>query len=382
MQLGQQIMIPQLKPGVTQDLLHENPLLQVFTTATGAQYMKPTLFSIGMGPYMITLILFSALQALGVFKKWTKEAMDVLQKIFILGFAILQATQIVTYLKQSVIKGGTQATFNWHLIGAVIVLVAGAMLVMWMANLNNVYGFGGLGIMIVPGIVASAIQIFSGKMGGQKWPLTPLNIGIIMVVTLVFVTITEFLNHAELRIPLQQVMTDNQLTQSYLPIKVLLPGAMPLMFGMVVFRIPPMLLSSHSSSSLVQFVQTWFVLTTWQGILMYALILCLLGYLFSYMNLTPHNLAEQMQKGGEYFWNVMPGDATEVFLEQKLRRMVFVGNLYAVLVSCLPLIIGWYYPLAGSFSYFFTMLYMMIVILDNVIEQFKALYASSHYELL
>ena len=379
MQLGQQIMIPQLKPEVLDNLLHSNPLLQVFTTVTGAQYTKPTLFSIGIGPYMITLILFSALQALGLFKKWTQEALGLIQRILTLLFAILQATQMVSFFKNSVSSSGN-VNPNVTLISAG--MVAGAMLLIWLADINNVYGLGGLGIMIIPGIVASTIQVFSGKTGGVKWVLTPLSVLLIALVTLIFIIVTEFLNHAELRIPIQQVMVDNQLTKSYLPIKVLLPGAMPLMFGMVVFRFPQILLNSNSSPAYVNLVKVWFSTNTIQGIMVYALVLCLLGYLFSYMNLTPHNLAEQMQRGGEYFWNVVPGEPTEHFLDQKLVRVSFVGNLYSIAIACLPFLIGIYYPAVGSFSYYFTMLYMMITILDNVIEQFSALYASSHYSLL
>ncbi|PWF99923.1 hypothetical protein [Levilactobacillus bambusae] len=381
LQLGQQVLIPQLDPGRAQSLLHTNPLLQVYTTITGAQYAKPTLFSIGMGPYMVTLILFSALRALGIGKKWTPDQTMVMQRLMVLVFAILQAAQMVSMMRNWITPRGTMNA-EMIMASSVLVLVAGAMLVTWLSDLNRIFGFGGLGIMIVPGILASSIQTFSGQKTGTAYTMSVPNVIILIVATLFFMAVTEFFNHAELRLPIQQLMTDNSLTTAYLPIKVLLPGAMPLMFGLVVFSLLRLVISHWDIPNGEQVIQVWFSTRHWQGILLYALIIILLGNLFSYMNLMPHQIAEDMNKNGDYFLGVMPGEATEQFLNQHVHRIDVVANLYLVTISCLPLVVGLWLPVASLFSYYFSSLYMVVTILDNVIEQFRALYVSSHYELL
>lgn len=379
LQMGQQILIPQLNESMRINILNSNPLIRVVTTVTGAQYAKPTLFSIGMGPYMLAMIVFSALQALGIGKKWTAESRDIAQRIVTLIFATLQSIQMISILKNGALQKGGAIDSQIILWSAVLVLVAGAMLVSWLGNMNTAYGLGGLGIMIVPGIISMTIQSFTGN-GRSGLSITQL--AWLLGLTLLFVIITEFFNHAELRIPLQHVLNDSVLTKSYLPIKVLLPGVMPLMFSMVVLQLFPLLLGLLKNKKLLIAVSPWFSTANWRGVITYAIVIALLGYMFSYMNLTPHNFAEQMQKSGDYFWRVVPGKPTEQFLKKKMHVMIFIGNLFAITIACVPYIVGFWYPMARLYSMYFVNLYMMITILDNVVEQVRGLYVSSHYELI
>lgn len=379
LQMGQQIAIPQLSRSMTISLLHSNPLLRVFTTVTGAQYAKPTLFSIGMGPYMLAMIVFAALQAVGIGKKWTAESRDISQRFVTLIFAFFQSVQMITILKNGALQKGGQVDGRVILWSAVLVLISGAMMVTWLANMNTAYGLGGLGIMIVPGIISTTIQIFTN---GGLTKLSATKIATVAVITMIFIVITEFLNHAELRIPVHHVMNDSVLTKSYLPIKVLLPGVMPVMFGVVVMQLPTLLFRFVKSPKTLAILQPWFSTFQWQGIITYAIILILLGYVFSYMNIMPHNKAEEMQKSGDYFRRIIPGKPTEDFLKKKVHVMIFTGNMFAIIIACVPYIIGMWYPDARIFSMYFTNLYMMIIVLDNVVEQVRALYASSHYELI
>ena len=382
MQLGQQITIPQLDESMQRNLVHSNPFIRVFTTATGAQYTNPTIFSIGMGPYMMSLILFSALMALGVSKNWSNKVRNGVVKGLIITFAFLQSTQMIISLGRSALRHGEDPGSTFVQVSAVVVLVAGTMLVTWLADMNTAYGIGGLGIMIIPGIITSTFQYLNGQTGEVKLPMTTTNIVILVVVTIAFVAVTEYLNHAEERIPIEQVMTDNQLTKAYFPLKVLIAGAMPLMFGRIVLRLVQLLINKINHPQLSAILGPWFDNRSPQGILMYAVILVSLGYLFAFMNIMPNQKAEELQKSGDYFWDVLPGMDTENFIKYKIHRMTFLSNIYSLCICCIPLLIGLKYPTFSVFSFYFINIYMMITVLDNIIEQVHALYEINHYRLV
>ncbi|KRN27689.1 preprotein translocase subunit SecY [Lactobacillus selangorensis] len=375
MQLGQQIPIPMLGRTLTLNLLNSNPIVQVFTVATGAQYTKPTLFSIGMGPYMVTMILGSAVQALGVGKKWSMRFRSYVQRTFTVIVATAQAYEMLLYLTSATKK--TLPVSVW--VSSIIVLVAGAMYVTWLADFNNVHGIGGLGIMIVPGILSGVIRMFSSTNGfTMNWQFYTL----MAVITFVFTKVTVFLNRAELRIPIQQVLVDNDFADSYLPIKVLPGGAMPLMFSMFVFLLPETILGRSTNPTIQHLISTWFTYNTPQGIGVYCLVVIALNYLFSYLSLMPHNMAEDLQKSGNYIFGVLPGAQKEKFLSNRMDGMIFVSSLYAIFISATPLVIGLWFQPATIFSFYFTNVFMLIFVLDTVIIQFKAELKSSHYKLV
>lgn len=380
MQIGQQIPIPVLGEHFLKSIINTSPLLQVFTMATGAQYTKPTLFSIGMGPYMGTLILFSALQAVGIGENWSQDHLKYLQRIVVLLIASIQSYQMIVDL--GLLPSSASSTARRTALLAILILIAGTLLVTWIADMNNAGGIGGLGIMIIPGIISSTIQTFSGHSYGVKLTMTPIHIFWLTIITLIFSFITIYLNKAEVRLPIQHVLIDNSFADSYLPIKVLTSGAMPAMFSMFLFLLPKRIFLQSSQQNIREFVRLWFSYTTIQGVCSYAIIVLLLSYLFSYMNLLPHRVAEDFRKNGDYFFNIMPGDETEVFLEKHLNRLMLVGNIYLVLITAGPLLLGLWYPVATLFSFYFTSLYILITILANIVIQVQALYQSSHYKLI
>lgn len=62
MELGRQITIPALDSELSRKALNASPLLKNVTMLTGGQFRFPSLFSIGLGPYMTSMILFQAIQ--------------------------------------------------------------------------------------------------------------------------------------------------------------------------------------------------------------------------------------------------------------------------------------------------------------------------------
>lgn len=62
MELGRQIALPAIDPELSKKSLNASPLLRNISMLTGGQYRFPSLFSIGLGPYMTSMILFQAIQ--------------------------------------------------------------------------------------------------------------------------------------------------------------------------------------------------------------------------------------------------------------------------------------------------------------------------------
>lgn len=377
LELGRQIVIPGIDVAALNGKMGNNTFLQTIALTTGAQYSKPTLFSLGLGPYMIVGIVLQAVQLLDLdfIKRISRDQMNLIRRWSMLIVVSYQAVRTVNYFKPFMATShGDKTLIMFQMI---LVLTAGSMLVIWLADQNTEYGVGGFSIMIMPGLLSGTIRIL---MNGQGAGVGVLHLdrvgwGILIAVVLVFTVVTIFLSHAELRVPLYQIMVNNDLSDNYLPIPVLPSSSMPMMFAMLVFSLPRYLLGSLVNPK-------WFELDQLPGILLYGVVVAILGYFFSVVNVQPANTAKSMKESGSYFLDTLPGDDTEHLLNHYLNVSVFWNNSYLMIISLVPLLIGLKFNGIGNLAFCFANLYILINVIDRVIDEVRVMFINQRYTLL
>ncbi|MCZ3394510.1 SecY family transport protein, partial [Enterococcus faecium] len=82
------------------------------------------------------------------------------------------------------------------------------------------------------------VLLYGQGLGSGAVFFTPKLWLVLIISVAVVVIFTIFINKAELRIPLQRPFVQNDFSESYLPIRVLVAGSMPFMFTTTVFMIP------------------------------------------------------------------------------------------------------------------------------------------------
>ncbi|USS84992.1 hypothetical protein M3M35_06810 [Fructilactobacillus myrtifloralis] len=387
--IGQDIIVPGIDPAVAEASLSKQTFLQMLGVTIGGELKIPTLLSLGLGPYMMGLIIWQAVSALDFdwVNRLTVSQTGYIQKTITLILAILQAIQLMIFIKPAlvplVIMNHT-LSMDVSQLGIVLILVAGAMLTVFLGNINTEKGFGGISVLILPGVLIGLPRALQAGWQDLNYPLTIPHLITAGVVTVIVIIILVMLLQIELRIPLQRPLIEGTGSKSYLPFKLLVAGAMPFMFSSTLFLIPNELIESNGmlrSSGFSDFVHTITDQQTVWGIINYGVIIMLLTYIFGFITVQPLRLSKQMKENGEYILNVFPGTATTEYLVKWFLIMATWGGLCLVVIAIIPLIIGLKWHGIANYTVYIGSVAILVTIIQGMWEQINALYSKYSYRV-
>ncbi|GAK31178.1 preprotein translocase subunit SecY [Weissella oryzae SG25] len=348
---------------------------------TGGVFSSPTLFSLGMGPYMTVSIILSIItfanpdNAAGLSKRQRGNIQ--VQSTFIL--ATLQATLLAFGVKSSIAPAAKNISeFTLFLI-TVLTLITGAMLISWIASLNAIFGLGGPFIMIVPGLISGLTRSLLANYAVVVMHLERLLI--LILVTVLFVFIVSALYSAEYHLDVQRIGIDRRSKDAYIAFKILIAGTLPLMFANTFMYLPAYVMQLTNRRN--DLVLSMFNMHYYRGIIVYGAIIYILGVLFSFVNIMPDQIAKSLQESNDYILNVEPGKATHRYITKRVLFFALTGSLLLAVVVTVPLLVGrWTGKVAYSnFSNYFAMLFVLIAIFETVREDVDFLFYKDNYNL-
>lgn len=360
-------------------------ILKFLATSTGGNFTVPTLFSLGMGPYMTALIIWTTISMIDTesIGNLSTKRIGYIQRSLTLLFAILQSCALVLKFRSSMIdQKAIGGSIILLFLGAVLLLTAGGLFVAWLADINIDKGIGGQSLFIVPGLLMNIpAMLISGQTESVHLSQNFI-IGLVMV-TLVFIYLTLFLYNAEYRINIERTGIDSRFNNSYIPIRLLPAGAMPFMFAVTVFSMPQLLLLNEKwgDTGFSNFITTYFSFNNVRGIFTYGLILYVLGYGFSFINVRPYDIAKNLKETGDYILNVAPGKQTERYILKRLSTVALLGNSYLVIVSMIPLLIGLQNQIISNLAFYFGSIFMLIIILETITNEIRFLFSRHTYRI-
>lgn len=383
-QIGKSIEVPGFI-SVPQQEETQNLVLRFLSTTTGGNFAKPTLLSLGMGPYMTSLIIWTTISMIDSdrIKNLSAKQRGYIQRVLTLIFAIAQGTAVMFRFRSlgNYDAFSTISRVMFYMM-VILILATGGMFISWLSDINSEKGIGAQSLFILPSLISNLpAMLVSGQSGTLKIGSEHI-IGLI-VITLVYLYITVFLYHSEYRIYIQRTGIDSRFNNSYIPIRLLTAGAMPFMFAVTVFSIPQLLLLNDAWSNTLfsNILARFFSFNSVEGILTYGLILYGLGMGFSYINVRPNDIAKHLKESGDYIYEIPPGQQTETFIREKLLRISMVGNSYLVLVSLIPLFIGLKIEIITNLAFYFGSVFMLIIILDTITQEMRFIFSKRDYNI-
>lgn len=356
-------------------------LEKMLSLTTGGVFSSPTLLALGMGPYMTVSILLSV----GLFanrevaSQISQEMRGRLEIIGIFIMALLQSIPLAFNLRNSVISKMNFLSPLAVFLFTILCFVVGALLISWLASLNVIYGLGGPFILILPGIMkgitGSLVANYNSVLIHLE-RLLPL-----ILATIVFVGVTVAIYFAEYRFDVQRIGIDQYSKEGYLAFRLLIAGSMPLMFATTLMYFPAYLMQLFHYRN--EFVLGLFNVRQFSGILTYGLILYVLGILFSFVNIMPDQIAKDLKESGDYIVGVTPGEATKKYINKRVWGVSLIGSLFLPIVVTIPLFVGLVtgHPSISNLSNYFAMLFVLVVIYDNLQQDVKFLLYKNNYEL-
>lgn len=338
-------------PG-TKNITGSLGFLDLMNVMGGGALKQFSIFALGVMPYITASIIIQLLQMdiIPYFSELAKEGPSGRQKInqitrymgiifaFIEGFAFSFA-----FLSTS-----TASAFD-HLYIATI-MTAGTAFLLWMGDQITQKGIGnGMSLIIMAGIVATLPAMFVEAFKGLVLN-SSLNMGLgiflfVMYVIVYFLIIIGviFVEEANRKIPIQYAnkSTSSFGNESYMPIKVNCANVVPVIFASSLLAIPATIASFVKNEGFTSFVNKYLSYTEPVGFIIYVLLIFLFGYVYTFIQMKPEDMAKNLQQSGGYIPGVRPGKDTENYVSKVLSRLTVVGSLFLVVLATLPIIFSW-----------------------------------------
>lgn len=343
---GQNIPLPYVQINTAESYSNQT-FLQMLQTINGSDRQAFSIFSLGIIPYMMASILLM-LKSLGESDK---------KQISVLSQA--RQTKLLTLVICFVMALIRTADYEYTnlLLGSIllsrvftmILLIAGVFAIIWLADFNTGQGIGGMVVIIIVNIIKnmlrSVVKVWIGfQTGVYAGGEDVCRIVVLAAIGLISMFIILLFEESELRIPVQRVMIYNEMSKdNYMAFKLDPIGIQPLMYVMAFYIIPFFLLSILAGvfpditifARLALCVQ----LNNFIGIGIYLFLFLLLTLALVFVQISPSDISEQMQKSGDCIIGLRPGRETQDFLTTIVLRLTLVSSVVLGGLVALPLIL-------------------------------------------
>ena len=380
--LGRHILLPGYSSSIEGLGMKEgNPLASLYFLA-GIDVSQISVFSLGLGPWITTMIVWQVmnLKKSWNIQSWSLKKTDFFQKMLTLFFAIVQGLAIM----YTAYRGNGRFLLlvdDWLYNAAVLTtVVTGSFIIIWLSSLNTRKGVGGSTIIIISGILLQfANQLI--LLIGQS--LSSLRGGMMLVAAVIAYLLLTFVavvcEKAEIRLPLNRIMLSSRYyDKSYLPIKFIPSGGMPIMYATSVLMLFQLLVDWTGKRFSVK-IGNVFDFTKPLSLLIYLVAIYLLAILFAYINLEPEETAKRLQRQGEYFDYIQPGKETLKVLKHYISLQSNIGAIYLIMYVGLPYFVNFFLPLPSFFLTLPSTLVILISMLLPLREEIRILRIGTYY---
>lgn len=368
-------------PGVTisNEAMDTTNVLAMMNLMGGGALQNFSLFALGVSPYItssiiIQLLSMDVLPALTELSKQGqtgRKKIEMATRYLTLVLGAVQAYGITVTMQNSD-SITLDSTGFWAYAKLVIILIAGSMLVMWLADQITTKGIGnGVSMIIFIGIISSLpTQIYSAINYFFEQELLTGDIGLIIgggvkvliyiLAYLLIILFVAFVEKSVRKIPVQHSNKGGALNQkvnntSFLPIKINSAGVIPVIFASSLMMAPAVIVSFamektnptidnilkiFTNSEMVE--MPWFNGESWYmpwGLIIYIILTFAFSFFYSNLTINPERLAEDFQKSGSYIPGIRPGNETERYIQKVLNRVTFIGATALTLIAALPVVL-------------------------------------------
>lgn len=348
-------------PGVDKSALDTSKLgfLGLINAMGGGAMEKFSILALGVMPYITASIVVQLLQMdivpyLAELSKQGHTGRAKLNQITrVLGIVL---AFVQGYLMSfAFIKNGTVIDY----MEFATVLTAGTAFLLWLGDQITAKGIGnGISLIIMAGIIASLptmfIEAYNGLVVFGTVQQTLLGIVKFLIFVILYIAViigVIYEECAERRIPIQYAnKSTNSIkgNQNYIPFKLNSAGVIPVIFASAIISIPGLIAQFAKSEGIALFVNKYLTYTTPTGFILYIVLIIVFAYFYTFLQLKPKELADNLQKNGGFIPGVRPGDETVKYVSKVLKRITLAGAVFLAAIAALPILFGMFSGLPTS----------------------------------
>lgn len=387
--VGTHITVPGIN-AKSLEQLSDLPFLNMLNLVSGNAMSNFSVFSMGVSPYITASIVVQLLQMdiLPKFVEWGKQGevgrrkLNQATRYISLVLAFFQSIGITAGFSAlssvSLVKTPNVQTFL--LIGAI--LTVGSVVVTWLGDQISDKGFGnGVSMIIfagiissIPGTIKSVYEDYFVNIRSSEMKNSLIFVGLLILASLIIIFFTTFVQQAEYKIPIQYTkLAQGAPTNSYLPLKINPAGVIPVIFASSITTIPSTILPFFQHGRDIPWMTTlqeWLSYTNPTGMAVYAVLIVLFSFFYTFVQVNPEKTAENLQKNASYIPSVRPGRETEEYLSSLLKKLATIGSIFLAFVALSPIVAQQQFDLSSSVALGGTSL---LIVISTGIEGMKQL---------
>ncbi len=366
-------------PGIDQNALGTRSLgfLELINAMGGGAMERFSIFSLGVMPYITASIIMQLLEMdivpyiadLAKQGQTGRQKINAITRYVGIALAFIQGYMFsFTYLQDA-------SVFQY--VQFAVILTAGTAFLLWLGDQITAKGFGnGISMLIMAGIIASMPTMFASAWAG----ITASSAGIMGIIAFILYVLVYFgvvigvvyVQLAERRIQIQYANRSSSVLgkQTYIPFKLNSAGVVPVIFASSLVSTPALVADFMKNESVSSFINNWLSLSSATGFVLYVLLIIVFSYFYTFLQIKPKELSENLQKNGGFIPAVRPGKETNEYLKTVLNRITIVGALFLAFLAGLPIVFGLFSTLPASVTVGGTSL---LIVVGVALESYKQL---------
>ncbi|WP_134704787.1 preprotein translocase subunit SecY [Ammoniphilus sp. YIM 78166] len=397
--IGAHVPVPNINVTLLEAFGEQNNIFGFLNTFSGGALQNFSIFAMGIMPYITASIIMQLLSmdVVPKFTEWAKEGEAGRRKI-------AQLTRYGTIILGFIQAIGLSFGFNNLYPGLVvdpsvttylliaITLTAGTAFLMWVGEQITEYGIGnGISIIITAGIIAGipdgvrAIYAAEFFNAGDAIFLHILKLLVILLVLIAIIVGVIFVQQGIRKIPVQYAkrVVGRQMyggQSTHIPLKVNAAGVMPVIFAISLIVFPPTIANFWAGNEIAQWIITNFDYRAPLGMVLYVLLIIGFTFFYTFVQINPMQMADNMKKNGGYIPGIRPGKTTVQFITRTLNRLTLAGAIFLAAISVLPVFFTAMSNLPQQVQIGGTSLLIVIGVVLDTMKQIESQLIKRHYQ--
>ena len=402
--IGVHIQIPFVEITKEYTSLSDTNIFGFLDIFAGGALSQFSVLALGISPYITSSIVVQmlAMDIIPAFKEWQEEGESGKAKLnqwtryIALFLAFVQALALVIALKvtysSQLFEYVPNLSYNaFTFVYMSLVITAGTAFVLWLSDQITMYGIGnGSSLMIVSGIIAGYPSMFVSLYDqylGEAVAFAPTagSITKFVFIVLLFVLIivgVVWMEGLQRKIPIQYAnrpaaskMVGKQ--GSDIPLKLNSASVIPVIFASTLLSLPTTILNFVEGESV-----WWDIIFNYQkpvGFALYIILIFVFSFFYSFLQINPDKIADNLKKQNAYIIAVKPGEDTAAFISKVLFKITLLGATYLSVLAALPIVLANVFNLSSSVQIGGTSLLIVVGVAIETVKQLKTTTQAQEY---
>lgn len=345
--LGSHIPIPGVDQNALNNLFGQGGVLGFVDLFSGGSMRRFSILALGIIPYINASIIMQLMTIVMPQLKELQEEGELGRKkiaqytrYFAILLACIQATAM-SFGFGNILQEGVSLPF--FMITAIISLVAGTTLVIWLGELVTERGIGnGASILIFVGIISMIPTYVYQTYNIIKAGTNVANVIVLLAIFVAVIIGVIIVQEGQRKIAVQYTkrvvgrkVYNGQNT--YIPLKINQGGVIPIIFASSVLAFP-MTVAQFAPWDFVKNIGAMLAPGATGYLIAFFVLIFFFTYFYTAITFNPVELADNIKRYGGFVLGVRPGKPTAEYFDKIISKLTLIGATFLAIIAITPMI--------------------------------------------